>query len=295
MPHVDPQVMSAWLGLAPTAAASGMHTKVSAALWDICVEDQCVWEAMTRRSSRSHILWFALEPFPVDYDVDGRRIWSGVVQRYAAHIIRAGESARALWRGSGRVMHLYLPHELLVQVAQDAGHLGFDLTERGITVDRALAPLSRLLMDRVLQRDRLARLELDTLGMLACAHVLRCWSVSRSTGEMRGRLGAWQVKRATSFLMAHIDSDVGLADVAAHVGLSPFHFNRAFKRTIGVSPHRYLLLRRLDRAKALLATTALSVTAVAARVGYSDPNQLGRLFRNELGITPTEYRRQRRD
>jgi AraC family transcriptional regulator len=225
--------------------------------------------------------------------VDGRQVWKGTVERNAMHLVRAGEAVRALWRGSGRVLHLYIPHELLVDVAHEFDHAEFELMERGLHVDPRWHALSAMLLERIDTRDKLAQLEIDNIGMMACAQLLRSWSTVR-TEEAKGRLGQWQTRRAIDFLMDHLDTDIGVRDLASHVGLSQFHFTRAFRQTVGVSPHRYLLLRRLDRAKELLERTALSVTAIAARVGYQDPNQLARLFRAELRTTPTAYRRKRR-
>ena len=84
-----------------------------------------------------------------------------------------------------------------------------------------------------------------------------------------------------------------LAELAADLGLSPFHFARAFKRSTGVPPHRYLVQLRLERAGELLTGTKLPVTDIAARVGYDDPGYLSRLFRHEFGMTPAQYRRER--
>lgn len=292
MAAITPEIMSAWLRMQPAAAANGLHTQVSAALWDIRVEPDCIWEATTMRSTSCHILWFALESFRLDYEVDGRPLWSGLVEPHTAHVVRAGESVHGVFRDSGRVLHLYLPHELLVEVAQEFGRPEFELMDRGLQVNAQLQGLAGMLLERIRRQDRLARLEMDAVGLMACAHLLRSWSSTPDPGDLKGRLGSLQARRAIAFLNDHLHCEIGVADVAAYVGLSQYHFTRAFRRTVGVSPHRFLLLRRLDKAKELLSGTALSIAAVAERVGYTDSNQLARLFRKELRITPTAYRRQ---
>lgn len=294
MPVITPELMSTWLGVSPKAAGRGLHSQVSAALWDIAVHPGSKWEGRTQRSNSTHVLWFAIQPFRLDYEVDGRPRWSGTLQHGAANLLRAGEQARGIWHGSGQVLHVYLPHELLVDVAEQIGRPTFEPADPCSRVDAQLRALASIVMDRIGQRDPLVQLEIDTLGIMACAQLLRSSSTMQSVNERTGRLGAWQTKRAISFLMEHIESDIGLKDIAAHVGLSPYHFNRTFKRTVGVSPHRYLLLRRIERAKELLVQSTMTIGEVAARVGYDDPNQLARLFRQELHISPSGYRRRYR-
>ena len=294
MPIITPDLMGAWLNMAPKATCAGLHTKAAAALWEIRVPAGGAWEGTIQRSNGSHVLWFAIEPFTLDYEVDGRMVWSGPVARHAAHLLRAGEAARGTFRASGQVLHLYLPHELLAEVAYEFGHPAFELLDPGLRIEPELVPLETVLMSLITKHDRLAQLEMDTLGIMACAHLLRSWSRRQPASETTGRLGAWQLKRAISFLVDHLEADISLKDIATHVGLSPYHFNRSFKRTTGVSPHRYLTLRRIDRAKDLLEHSRLSVREIAERVGYLGPNQLARAFRKELRTTPSDYRRRYR-
>lgn len=108
-----------------------------------------------------------------------------------------------------------------------------------------------------------------------------------------GGLAPWQVRRATEMLAQSEGVKVSLSELAAGVGMSTFHFCRAFKQSTGVAPHRHQTLLRLARAQALLAGTRLSIIEVALSVGYDSPQGLARLFQRELGISPSEWRRQR--
>lgn len=107
----------------------------------------------------------------------------------------------------------------------------------------------------------------------------------------RGGLAPWQTRRCTDFLHEHVTENVGLEQLAALVGLSPFHFARAFKQSTGVPPHRYHLKARIEKAKALLVTTDAPVTEIALDVGYESSQALARLFRREVGVSPSDYRR----
>lgn len=111
---------------------------------------------------------------------------------------------------------------------------------------------------------------------------------------MRGGLAPWQERRCTEYLNDHASENVGLGTLAGLVGLSPFHFARAFKQSTGVPPHRYQLNLRMACAKALLEATDVPVTQIAFDVGYESSQALARLFRREIGLSPSEYRRQHR-
>jgi AraC-like DNA-binding protein len=78
--------------------------------------------------------------------------------------------------------------------------------------------------------------------------------------------------------------------MARTAGLSPAHFSRAFGRTFGESPHRYLLTRRLERAAALLRTTDRTVADICFMVGLSSVGSFTTSFRRMFGMTPTAYR-----
>jgi AraC family transcriptional regulator len=114
------------------------------------------------------------------------------------------------------------------------------------------------------------------------------------SNSVRGGLAPWQVREVTDYLDDQIATDVSLADLAAITGLSTFHLCRAFKQSTGMPPHRWRLARRVERARDMLENTQLPVTEVAARVGYDDPSQFAAAFRRALGMSPTEYRRERR-
>ena len=73
-------------------------------------------------------------------------------------------------------------------------------------------------------------------------------------------------------------------------GVSEAHFARSFKEAFGVPPHRYLLTRRIERAKALLRDTDLAITEIAFQTGWNSLGTFGRIFRDITGESPSELR-----
>lgn len=117
----------------------------------------------------------------------------------------------------------------------------------------------------------------------------------RRQGEARGGLAPWQARRTTRHLAAHIDRRVPLGELATIARLSPFHFSRAFARTVGMPPHRYHLHLRMERACTLLARSEMRIIEIALAVGYETPQALARVFVQQHGITPSEWRRRHRE
>jgi AraC family transcriptional regulator len=107
----------------------------------------------------------------------------------------------------------------------------------------------------------------------------------------RGGLAVWQRRLVAQYLEEHLAEQIPVARLAEFARLSRYHFCRAFRRSFGISPHRYHANRRLERAKSLLATPALSVTEIALDVGFRETSSFTTAFRKLFGRTPTDYRR----
>ena len=118
-------------------------------------------------------------------------------------------------------------------------------------------------------------------------------TVTAAARPVRGGLPAWQQRRVAEFIEEHLDEEISLASLAGLVDLSLYHFARVFTESFGAPPHRYHMVRRMDRAKNLLQTPALSVTQIGARIGFRETSSFTRAFRKFTGLTPTEYRRHR--
>lgn len=106
-----------------------------------------------------------------------------------------------------------------------------------------------------------------------------------------GGLAPWAQRRALDFMRARMSEDISLDTLATEARLSPFHFARMFKQSIGVPPRVYLTRLRLERASELLEFTDLPVTHIAQDVGYSSSQVLARVFLKHRRVSPSDYRR----
>jgi AraC-like DNA-binding protein len=108
--------------------------------------------------------------------------------------------------------------------------------------------------------------------------------------QARGGLPPGAMRRVREYVDAHLGESMDLAELASIAGLSVFHFARQFKQSAGVTPHHYLVQRRIERAQDMLARTDLALSEIAVAAGFSDQSHLSRHFRQMLGTTPREFR-----
>jgi AraC-like DNA-binding protein len=112
-----------------------------------------------------------------------------------------------------------------------------------------------------------------------------------SGGTFRGGLTARQMRRAQHTMLTALDKSVPLAALAEEAGLSQSHFCRAFKQSAGVSPHRWMLERRFERARGLMADDAMSITTIALTLGFASLSHFSAAFKRATGTSPSHYRR----
>jgi AraC-like DNA-binding protein len=106
----------------------------------------------------------------------------------------------------------------------------------------------------------------------------------------RGGLPPRALRRVQEYIEAHLEENIALEALAAAAGLSMFHFARAFKQSEGVTPHSYLVQRRIERAQELLTVTDCSLSDIALATGFSDQSHLARHFRERVGMPPSAFR-----
>src|SRR6266436_7861537 len=105
-----------------------------------------------------------------------------------------------------------------------------------------------------------------------------------------GTLPLSRLRRVTDHIREHLDEDLTLAQLGAVVYMSPYHFARLFQRSTGLSPHRFVVRARIDRAAALLTEPELPIAQISRVVGFRTPRHFSTVFRRLMGVTPHEYR-----
>ncbi len=105
------------------------------------------------------------------------------------------------------------------------------------------------------------------------------------------KLSETAIRTVCDFIEEHLCTQLTLEDLAALVHLSPFHFARCFKASMGLAPHQYVIARRVELAKRLLLATTLNVAEIAWSISYENIGHFRRLFTMHIGVTPGVIRR----
>lgn len=155
--------------------------------------------------------------------------------------------------------------------------------------DRRLAPTMEKLGHLARATASTPRLLADSLVTLAGVELLRALQCRT---HAPGSLSPAQLARTKDYIDNHLLEDVSLSNMAAAAELSPFHFARAFKLATGVSPYRYVLEARVERAKTIIRTSPTKMSEVAASSGFSSQSQFSRTFADITGVSPREFKKQ---
>jgi AraC family transcriptional regulator len=160
--------------------------------------------------------------------------------------------------------------------------------------DPEIERIGASLLPEIGANDPFGDLYMDSLANLLAVHLVRRHSSlgrrrARET-DPRGVLPAGALRRVTDYVEENLADSLTLDELSAVAHMSPFHFSRLFKASTGLSPHRYVVGRRVERARDLLAKTGLPLHEVACLAGFTDQSHLAKLFRRHLGVTPRRYR-----
>lgn len=134
-----------------------------------------------------------------------------------------------------------------------------------------------------------ANLELDAAFLSLLAELLRACGDERLFAPVPS-VGDRRIARVLDYVEAHLHTALTVGELAAIACVSVFHFGRVFRRETGTSPHAYVMERRVEQAKQLLATTDLSVTAIALSCGFASPSHLTDRFKRATGTGPAAWR-----
>ncbi|WP_313293102.1 AraC family transcriptional regulator [Rhizobium rhizoryzae] len=131
----------------------------------------------------------------------------------------------------------------------------------------------------------------DHIAAILTFHLCATYGNASIRKPVQGVLAPWQKKRAVEMLEADLAADLPLAAVAAACGLSQGYFTRAFRLSTGHPPYRWVVLKRVERAKELLRLTDITIAEVAFVCGFCDQAHLTRMFAAKVGMTPAQWRR----
>jgi len=207
-------------------------------------------------------------------------------------VLPSGLAHTARLEGASEHLALFLDPSLVQRAASESGASArFEVVESCRRSDGVISSIGMALLGELESEGLSGRLYAESLANVLAVHLLRHYT-SGSDGPLTftGGLSAQRLRQVMAFVSENFSNDVRLAELANVAGMSSFHFAREFKRTVGTTPHQYLIKFRVERAKALLAEAEMPLTEVGLKSGFSHQSHFTRLFRRLTGTTPLAYR-----
>ena len=150
----------------------------------------------------------------------------------------------------------------------------------------ALAMIARIEMFG----DEVDTLFADWIALAFHAHVVRAYGDAAEQKPWRGALTPQRLRHVSGWMVERLANPLSILEIAAQINMAPGHFARAFRHATGQSPHRWLMDRRIERAKDLLRSD-MSLAEIALACGFVDQSHLTRVFSRREGLTPGAWRR----
>ncbi|MFB6248823.1 MAG: helix-turn-helix transcriptional regulator [Salinibacter sp.] len=254
-------------------------------------------------------LWCPIDPDVVEVVlvVDGtghiERKLAGTWERGAFApgdlVINPGPAGAQAWSGDPHVqLRAYISLDLLRRTAAETS-LGPDrprVVPRFLTEDSVVATLMRAAWTRLGAGPHTEPLYADQVARMLGLRVLKAHTTPEASGltpQAENGMDERWLQRVKDYVEAHLDADISLEDLAEQAGMSEFHFAHQFKEAEGQPPYRYVVERRMEKAKTLLTDPRNSIAQVAFAVGYSSQSSFTVQFRRHTGTTPGQFRRER--
>ena len=216
----------------------------------------------------------------------------------AVDVIPAGTPAYFRMGAASEDTCMLLTDRFVRRVAQEAGADpdAFEVAPSFNTPDPHIERIGMSLLSEMKTRALGGELFAESLANVLALHLVRHHSSlgrrSKRKTERGGGFSKRALGRATDYVNDNLSRKVTLAEMAGAARMSPYHFARSFKAATGLPPHRYVIQRRVERAKALLANTDLTIAEVARAVGFSNQSHLAFHVGRLLGVSPKTLRRE---
>jgi AraC family transcriptional regulator len=245
----------------------------------------------------SHLLTFSFTTSRGEFSFDGVNPNQGHIE--ASSILITGPN-RGVYRGTffkpARFFRIYLPHGLIEEChAELTTHRppsDLILFEPQILSDRIVRQLTMSLVGIEEDGGPFGTTFLDSIGLaltsrLVALHLHRRVTLPRT---VKTPLAPWRLQRVVDYVESHLSDRISLSDLSEVAGLSRMHFAAQFRLATGVSPHSYIITRKVERAKQLLLDQAFSIVDIALLLGFSSQAHFTQIFKKAIGDTPHRWR-----
>jgi AraC-like DNA-binding protein len=243
----------------------------------------------------AHLILFQLRHHPAhDFWIDGKYVPACEAPKGTLSIFDLAEKPRGRLTDPVDTLMFHLPKTVLREIAEDAGApkvARLEAPDNWRTEDPVVGRLQAFIVGALSEPDQASQLLQDHVMLGLGAHFAQSYGGMTQTIARRGGLAPWQENRAKELLAANLDRELSLQEIAQECQLSLAHFSKAFKASVGLTPHGWLQTCRIAHAKDLLMTSHLGLADIALACGFADQSHFTRIFARVNGIGPGAWRR----
>jgi AraC family transcriptional regulator len=157
-------------------------------------------------------------------------------------------------------------------------------------VDPVILSMGKVLRGELLQGQIRDPFLVEAVGVVLTGHLVRRWSSQPSLLQVKGQLSPGQIRNTLEAIESNMSSGIRVRDLASQIGVGTHQFTRLFRQTMGRSPYRFVMLRRIEKARFLLEKTRLPLVEIALELGFVSQSHFTSAFRREMRTTPASYR-----
>jgi AraC family transcriptional regulator len=203
-----------------------------------------------------------------------------------------GSRDRVEWEGPTDRVMVSLEHPIITKALEEtAAQNDVELLQSFEMHDRHIASIVMALRADLEDGSPAGHLYGESLITALAVYLQKRYGVFRPrTTEFRGGMPGARLKRVLEFIDGNLSEDISLSALAGVAGMGPHYFSALFKCSTGLSPHQYVLRRKIERAKQHLRDPKISVVQITAIMGFADQSYFTKVFRRVVGVTPSAFR-----
>jgi AraC family transcriptional regulator len=217
---------------------------------------------------------------------------TGIAEPGTLFLCPRGSRDRVEWDGDTDRLMVSLEHPVITKALEEtADQNDVELRQSFEMRDRHIASVILALRADLEDGSPAGQLYGESLITALAVYLQKRYGVFRPrTTEFRGGMPTRRLKRVLEFIGENLGEDISLSTLAGVAGMGPHYFSDLFKRSTGLSPHQYVLNRKIARAKEHLRDPKISIVEISAITGFADQSYFTKVFRRTVGVTPTRFR-----
>ena len=208
-------------------------------------------------------------------------------------VVPASQPHSVLWGDDIEALTIHLDPSFLHQTAiENEFSPSFELIDGpSKTEDRLVSQIGMALVNEANSENGTEKIYSESLMQTLVLHVLKNYSSAKyGVKNLKGGLSGYKLKLVTEYINDNLDQELSLAELSGIADLSQFHFSRSFRETTGLPPRKFLMKRRVEKAKRLLAESDLPLVEVGFQTGFKTQSHFTSLFRRLTNVTPRVWR-----